>query len=153
MGNAFGNAQPSSVAMAWAAMASPRPISPVPSFVFAFRLICSAAIPRAFRQRNAHRGEMRAQLGAFADDHRIQMIHTHAPLVEQPPRVFEKDQARHALPLRVGIWKVRSDVSEPCGAQQRVAKGMAEHVAVGMAHGAFIERNVDSANHQLAAFR
>jgi len=43
-------------------------------------------------------------------------------LVEQFPGVFQEHEAVRALPLRVGVGEMRSDVSERRGAQQGVAE-------------------------------
>ena len=61
---------------------------------------------------------------------------------EQIADALQKSQAGRILPLRIGVRKMRADVAEPRGAQQRVADRMRERVAVGMAHGPFVEMGV-----------
>jgi hypothetical protein len=72
--------------------------------------------------------------------------------IEQISRMLQEPQTRRALPLRIGVRKMSSDVSKPSRAQQRVAQSMRQHVTVGMTHGTLIERNFDPADHQLAPF-
>ncbi len=55
-------------------MASPRPISPVPSFVFALRLICSTGCPAISRAPSRIAGKCGPSFGRSQNDDRIQMI-------------------------------------------------------------------------------
>ena len=70
---------------------------------------------------------MRPQFRPLANHHRVQMIDAQAAFVEQSPRVFEKNQARRALPLRIGVRKMRADIPKPRRrpAARRKARGTA----------------------------
>src|SRR5580704_1846833 len=80
------------------------------------------------------------------------MIDAEFPLVEKFARVLEEHEAIRAFPLWIGVGNVGADVAEAAGAEQRVAKRMSEHIAIGVADGAFIERDVNAADHERAAF-
>ncbi len=54
--------------------------------------------------------------------------------------------------LRIRVGKMRADVAQPRGAQQGVAKGVRQRVAIGMADGPFVKWEFDAAEDQLAAF-
>jgi hypothetical protein len=80
------------------------------------------------------------------------MIDAEFSLVEKFARVLEEEKAVRAFPLGIGVWKVRADVAEASGAKKRIAKRVGEDVAIGVADGAFIERDVNAADHERAAF-
>src|ERR1700735_3055505 len=119
---------------------------------FCFQIYSARRNIQCLRQSGSHRWKMRPQLGPFADDDCVDMRDTEAALVEQLARLHEKRQARGALPLRVPIGEMRADIAEAPRAKQSVAKGVTEHVAIGMPHRPFFERNFDAADHEFAAF-
>src|SRR5229473_3265877 len=55
--------QPATVAMTQAAMASPRPMASTPSFVLAFRLICSGVMPSVFARASRMAGKCGPSFG------------------------------------------------------------------------------------------
>ena len=144
--------QPSSVAMAWAAMASPRPISPVPSFVLAFRLIWSGEMPSDFASAARMAGKCGPSFGRSQITTASRCLMRRLRSSSSFRVCSRKSRLEDALPFRIGIREMRADVAEARRAEQRVAKRVAQHIAIGMAHRAFVERNFDSADHQLAAF-
>jgi hypothetical protein len=48
---------------------------------------------------------------------------------------------------------MRADIAETRRAKQRVAQRVRQNISVGMSNRPFIERNLNSADHQLSAFR
>ena len=57
--------------------------------------------------------------------------------------------ARDIFVLRVGIREMAADVAQAGGAEQRVADGVRERVAVRVSRQAFVERNLHAAENQL----
>src|SRR6266446_6440707 len=51
---------------------------------------------------------------------------------------LEKMKAGNTLPFRVGVGEMRPDVAEASGAEERIANGVGEDVAVGMADGPLV---------------
>jgi hypothetical protein len=72
---------------------------------------------------------------------------------EEFARMRQEQQAVRAFPLRIGIGKVRADISRPRRAKQRIAERMRDHVTVRMPHRPFIKRHFDAADDEFAAFR
>src|SRR5712664_2736481 len=72
--------------------------------------------------------------------------------VEKFARVLKKQKAVRTLPLGVGIGEMRADVSQTRRAQKCIAERMGHYVAVGMSDGAFVERDFDAADDELAPF-
>ena len=142
----------SSVAMACAAMASPRPIASTPSLVLAFRLIAEAEIPNDFASASRMAGKCGPSFGFLGDDDGINVRNAKLAFGEQFASALQKSQARHILPLRIGVRKMGADVAQPGGAEQSVADGMRQRVAVGMAHGPLVKRDLNAAKDQFAAF-
>src|SRR5882762_6416039 len=97
----------------------------------------------------AHFGEMRAELWAFQNDDSVDMFNGEVFFVEKFARVLQEEKAICALPLGIGIGKMRADVSQTRRAQQRVAECVGHYVAVGMSHGALVERDFDAADDEL----
>jgi len=106
-----------------------------------------------FGEGFAHFGEMRAEFGAFEDDDGVHVFDGEMLLVEKFAGMLEKLQAVGALPLGVGVRKMRADVAKARGAEQRVAERVGDHIAVGVAYRPFIEGDFDPADDELAAFR
>src|SRR5713101_2542367 len=94
---------------------------------------------------------MRPQLGALTDDDCIEMRDEKMPLVEQFARVLEEEQARRALPFRIGVREMRADVAETGSSQQRVAQRVAQDVAIGMSDRAFVKWHFDPAENQFSS--
>src|SRR4029077_15462696 len=96
---------------------------------------------------------MRAQLRFFQDDDRIDVQYSEAPFNEQVAHSLQESQARNILPSRSGIRKMRADIAKPRRAEQRVADGVGQRVAVGVSRGPLVERNLDAAEDEFAALR
>src|SRR5216684_6394324 len=94
---------------------------------------------------------MRAQLWPLADDDRVEMRDAKAPFVKQLARVLEEEQARRALPFRIGVRKMCADVAETGSSQQRVAQRVAQDVAIGMSDRAFVKWHFDPAENQFSS--
>jgi hypothetical protein len=97
------------------------------------------------RQYLAHRREMRTELWPFGDHDRVYIVDLPVMHIEKLPDVIEELQTRGAFPRGVCVREVRADIAQACRAQQRVADGMRQNVAIGMADGPFIERDFDAA--------
>src|SRR5205807_10401063 len=74
-------------------------------------------------------------------------------LREQLLGVLQKEQAVRAFPFRIAVREMCADVAESRRAEQSVAERVGEHVAVGMADGPLVERQLDAADHELSPFR
>jgi hypothetical protein len=95
---------------------------------------------------------MGAQLGAFEDDHGIDVLDGKMFFVEKLTGVLEEEEAVGVLPLGIAVREVGADVPEASGAEKSVAKRVGKDVAIGMADGAFIEGDFDAADDEFAAF-
>src|SRR5450432_1470365 len=98
----------------------------------------------------AHLRKMRAKFGLFGDDHGVYMLNGKGLFLQELSGVLQEHHAVSALPLRIGIGEVRSDVAEASGAKESVAQGVSQNIAVGMTDRAFVERKLDAANNELA---
>src|SRR5258707_337667 len=63
--------------------------------------------------------------------------------------MLQKNQTVRALPLRIRIRKMRPDISQPGGPEQRIAKRMCQHISIRMPHRPFVKRQLNPANNQL----
>jgi hypothetical protein len=95
---------------------------------------------------------MRDKLGAFEDDHGIDMLDGEVLFVKKLACMFEEEQAAGPLPLRIAVREVRADVTEAGSAKKRVTESMDKHIAIGMADRALVERNFNATDDEFAAF-
>ena len=95
---------------------------------------------------------MRAKFRFLGNDHRIDVRNAKMAFNEQLAHALQKSQACGILPLRVGVWKMRANVAQPRGTQERIANGMRQCIAVGMPYWALVEWELDSAEDEFAAF-
>src|ERR1700674_2425698 len=94
---------------------------------------------------------MRAKLGSFENDHRVDMLDDQVFFVQQFFCVLQEKQAVGVFPPGIAVRKVRADIAQPCRAKQRIAKRMSEYVTIGMSCRTFIKRHYDATDHQRAA--
>src|SRR6266568_2419204 len=97
-------------------------------------------------QRLAHLREVRSQLGLFRNHHRIDVLDREMLFIQQLFCMFQEEHAVRALPLWIGVRKIRSDVAEPRRTQQRIAKRMRQHVPVRVPHRSFVKRQLNPPN-------
>jgi len=90
------------------------------------------------------------KLGALEADRGVHIHNRVAGLLEEFSRVTKKQEAGSVAPLRGGIRKVPANVAQRRGAEQGVADGVRQRVAVRVAHGSFVERNTHAAQNQFA---
>jgi hypothetical protein len=95
---------------------------------------------------------MRTEFRALADHYGIEVGDAQVLFVQELSGVFKEKQAGRAFPFWIGVRKMRADVAKACGTEQRVAQGVYEYITIGMSDGPLIERDFDSADHELAAF-
>jgi len=105
-----------------------------------------------FRDSISHFRKIGTELGAFENDHNIDVFDLEGVLVEKLTRVLEEEKAVGALPPGVGIGKMRADVAKPGSAEERVAESVGHDVAIGVADGSLVEGDFDAADNELAAF-
>ena len=103
-------------------------------------------------QSLAHFGEMGAQLGAFDDDHGVDVLDGKMFFVEKLAGVLEEEEAVGAFPLGIVIRKMRADVAQASSAEKSVAECVSKDVAIGMADGTLVEWDFDAADDKFAAF-
>src|SRR6266849_9930803 len=97
-------------------------------------------------QRLPHLREMRPQLGLFRNDHRIDMLDREMFLVQQLLRMLQEEHAVRALPLWIGVRKMRPDIAKPRRTQQRIAHSMRQHIAIRMSYWSFVKRQLNPTN-------
>jgi hypothetical protein len=100
-----------------------------------------------------HAGNVWSQLGLFEFHRGIDVNNLITGVIQELADVAEEDEARGVMPRGGGVGKVSADIAERGGAQQRVADGVDQGVGVGMAYGAFVERNLHAAKNELTARR
>jgi len=65
--------------------------------------------------------------------------------------MLEKTKAMRIFPLRIGVWKMRANVTKTRRAQKGVTDGVCQRVSIGMAHRTLFERHLNAAEHKLSA--
>src|SRR5882762_5013983 len=120
---------------------------------FSFEMNLFRADAQRFCQRLPHLREMRAKLRLFGNHHRIDMLDRKMLLIQQLSCMFQKDHAVRALPLWIGVRKMRPDIAKPRRPQQRIAKSMCQHVAVRVPHRSFVKRQLNPANNKFPPLR
>src|SRR2546429_4908060 len=120
---------------------------------FGFEVDLFGGNAKSFGKRLAHLRKVRAELWFFGEDHRGDMLDRKFFLREQLWGVLQKEQAVRAFPFRIAVREMWADVAESRRAEQSVAERVGEHVAVGMADGPLVERQLDAADHELSPFR
>jgi hypothetical protein len=99
----------------------------------------------------AHLGEMRAKLRALKDHNGVDMLDGKPPFVKKLANVFEKVKAVRAFPFGIAIREMRANVAEAGRAEERIANGVREDVAIGMPDRPLAEGNYDAADDEIAA--
>jgi hypothetical protein len=74
-----------------------------------------------FSQDFAHFGEVWAEFRLFKDDDGVYVLDGKMFFIEEFAGVFEEDEAIGILPFGIGVWKMRPDIAESGGAEERVA--------------------------------
>ena len=137
----------STVATAWAAMPSRRPVKPSLSVVVAFTLTRSAIDAGDARDAGHHGVAMRADARRLADQGEVEMHDAAAARRQQLDGVAQEAVGRDAAPLRIGRREVLADVAGADRAQHGVGQRMQRHVGVGMAGEGVRVRDGDAAQH------
>jgi hypothetical protein len=75
---------------------------------------------------------VRRELGALQPHRGVHVDNGVAGLVKQAADVTEEENARSVAPLGGSVREMVADIAERRGAQQRVANGVDEGVALGM---------------------
>jgi hypothetical protein len=120
---------------------------------FSFQVNCFGRDAKGFCEGFAHFRKMRAELWFFHDHNGVYVLDRQTFFVEKLASVFEKHQAVRAFPFGIGVWEMSSDIAECRCAQQRVAHGVGENIAVGVPDRSFVERERDAADDERAALR
>jgi len=93
---------------------------------------------------------VRGQLGRLRHDGAVDVDQFPALGAHPAHRLGQQYRRIRPLELRIGVRKVPTDVSQPCGAQHRVGDGVKQHIRIGMAQQARRVRNGHPAQNQLA---
>src|SRR6185295_10154363 len=83
---------------------------------------------------------MRADAGSLRDQRRVHVHDPRSMSAEHPADRLEDRQARDAPPARVGVRKMRAQITEAQAAEKRVAYGVRQHVAIRVGFGTPIVR-------------
>ena len=116
---------------------------------FGFEMDFSGRDTEGFGEGFAHFGEVGTELWFFGDDNGIDVLDGEVFFVEKLAGVLEEEEAVGTLPFAIAIGKVGADIAKTSGAKERVAKGMREHIAIGMANGPFVKGEFDAADDKL----
>jgi len=101
-------------------------------------------------ERGANRRKVRPELGALAHDDNIHVHNSHAATRKKFAGVLDELETSGALPFRIGIWEMRTDVTQPAGTEDRIAQRVTKHIAVGMPNRSLVEWNFNPRQNQLA---
>jgi hypothetical protein len=100
-----------------------------------------------------HAGYVRGKLGLFEADGGIHVHDGVTSLADEASNLAEEKEAGDVAPPRGSVGEMVADIAECRGAQQRVTDGVDEGVAIRVAQGAFVERNVNAAQNQFPPAR
>ena len=65
--------------------------------------------------------------------------------------MLEKTETLGIFPLRIGVWKMRADITKAGRTQKRVTDRVGERVSIRVADRALFERHLNTAKNELAA--
>ena len=136
------------MAIATAAIPSPRPIGPSRSFVVALMLTSDSLTPIAAAMFLSHRGHVRCDLWRFSDYGCINIEDARVFLGEQFSNTLQNFDAADAPNRFVGVWKMLSDVAGADRAEQRIGNRMRQNIGVGMSLEPAACANLDAAQDQ-----
>ena len=94
---------------------------------------------------------MGRKLWPFKANRRINVYNPIASLPQQRSNLPKEYEAGCGAPFGRSIWKMPADVTQRRGAQQRIADGVRQRVAIRVAYRTLRERDPHSAQDQLAA--
>ena len=98
-----------------------------------------------------HGGNVGGELGALKFDRGVNVGDRISGPGKELPSLTEKQQARGVAPAGGRVGKVAADITQRRGAQQRVADGVREGIAVRVPHRTFVEGNPHAAQNQPAS--
>lgn len=98
----------------------------------------------------SHQRNVPHEFRAFDANGRIHIGNGATPLIQQAFDIAKKKQAFRVPPLGTRVRKMLADVAERRRAQECITDCVTEGIAIGMTDGAFIERNFDSSQNELA---
>ena len=104
------------------AMPSPRPIHPMPSFVFPFTLTSSTRDAERRRESRSHQLAMRRDLRTFGDDGDVDLLHAPAHVRDPHDRGVQHLDRVSAFVGRIAIGKHLADVARGRRAENRVGE-------------------------------
>ena len=139
------------VAVANAAMPSPRPVKPSFSLVVAFTATRLDVDAGDLGDARAHGVAMRADARRLADDVDVEMGDAAAARAHALDREGEEAIGGGAAPLRIARRKVHADVAVGERAQDGVDQRMQHHVGVGMPGQALRVRDAHAAERDVIA--
>src|SRR5713226_6859500 len=78
-----------------------------------FQMNLIAANPQSLAERLPHLRKMGTKLRLFDDDHSIDVLDREMLFIQKLFCVFQKEHAVRALPLWIGVGKMRPDIAKP----------------------------------------
>ena len=109
------------------------------------------AKPEHAAQGLAHRAQVGSEGRGLGNDRGIDVRDREPPVAEEVRDVLEEDPARGPREARVGAWKVLAHVARRGRAEQGIAHGMDQAVAVRMTLESPVEGNEHAAEHEAPA--
>ena len=103
------------------------------------------------RQSSFHERDIGGELRAFKPDGRVNVHNRIAGVLQQFSDVTKEEKARDAAPFGRSVGEMPADVAQRGSAEQRVAYGMRQRIAVRVAYRTFREGDVHSAQDELVA--
>ena len=96
----------------------------------------------------AHRRHMRRELGSLRDHGDVHVAYAQRFFMQQGRHLAQQDAAVDVFVVFAAVGEMTADIAERRGAQQRIAQGMDQHIAVGMGEQTLIMGNGDAAQYQ-----
>src|SRR5690554_4275947 len=93
-----------------------------------------------------HLWNVGVDFGLLETDGGVQITHFITLAAQQRQGFLQEYFAVDALELRIGVGKMKANVPKVGGAQQGVAQGVNEYVAVRMTNRTLVKRNLNAAN-------
>ena len=94
---------------------------------------------------------MRTKLWPLRDHNGVKVHDAQVTFCKQAPHVLEEAKAVRIFPLRIGIRKMRANITEASRPQKRIADSVCQRVSIRVPDRALFERDLDAAKNKLAA--
>ena len=107
---------------------------------------------KMFRNVSSHLIDVRRHFRFFDIDQRIDIDDLIAVFFQHLIRLIQQKQRRDAFVSGIRVRKMRADILEAHGADQRFDDRMQQYIGIGMAQETFFIRDLHTADDQISSF-